>query len=171
MTYEFDNYFVWRQFRFIKCIIVMFYPGRTCTVVNDRLRWRTETYGGRTQNPYTGTVYGVKRWEMDTVYGDRMKIRSDFKVTVCTPYTELYDCRIRSYIIVCGRIRLQYASLFRFTLEVSEYINSKYFWFFSLTFLILDHFDPTVQGTVSIFYLIQFICFRSFWSNNSTNSR
>jgi hypothetical protein len=80
-------------------------PGRTCTVVNDRLRWKTEIYGGRTQDPCTGTVYGVKRWETDTVYGDRIKIRSDLKVTVSTPYTELYDCRIRSYIIVCSRIR------------------------------------------------------------------
>jgi hypothetical protein len=81
------------------------YPGRTCTVVNDRLRWKTEIYGGRTQDPYTGTVYGVKRWETDTVYGDRIKNRSDLKVTVSTPYTELYDYRIRSYIIVCCRIR------------------------------------------------------------------
>ncbi len=37
------------------------YPGRICTVVNDRLRRKTEIYGGRTLFPYTGTVYGVKR--------------------------------------------------------------------------------------------------------------
>ncbi len=83
---------------------------------------------GDIRRSYTGSVHGHHiRSETDTVYGDRIKIWSDLKVTVCTPYTELYDCRIRSFIIVCGRIRLQYASLFRFTLEVSEYINSKYF--------------------------------------------
>jgi hypothetical protein len=123
-----DSFFSWLlAWFFFLAILAWLYPGRTCTVVNDRLRWKTETYGGRTQDPYTSTLYGVKRWEMDTVYGDRMKIQSDLEVTVCTPYTELYDCRKRSYIIVYGRIRLQYASLFRFTLEASEYINSKYF--------------------------------------------
>jgi hypothetical protein len=40
----------------------------------------------------------------DSVYGDRIKIRSDSKVKLSTPYTELYDCRIRSYIIVYSRI-------------------------------------------------------------------
>jgi hypothetical protein len=110
--FDFRCLFSWRKKYNKRTIYIFFkgrrivpYPGRTCTVVNDRLRWKTEIYGGRTQDPYTGTVYGVKRWETDTVYGDRIKKRSDLKVTVSTPYTELYDCRIRSYIIVCCRIR------------------------------------------------------------------
>ena len=54
-----------------------FYPGRIGTVVNDRLRRKTEIYGGRTRTPYTSTVYDGKRSETDSVYGDRVKIRSD----------------------------------------------------------------------------------------------
>jgi hypothetical protein len=52
-------------------------PGRIGTVVNDRLRRKTEIYGDRTRTPHTGTVYDVKRSETDSVYGDRVKIRSD----------------------------------------------------------------------------------------------
>ncbi len=52
-------------------------PGRIGTVVNDRLRRKTEIYGGRTRTSHTGTVYDVKRSETDSVYGDRVKIRSD----------------------------------------------------------------------------------------------
>ncbi len=99
--------------------LMILYPGRTCTVVNGRLRWNTETYGGRTQDPYTGTVYGVKRWETDTVYGDRIKIWSDLMVTVCTSYTIVYY-RVRPYTVtVCVTFQIH--------TEVSEYINSKYF--------------------------------------------
>jgi hypothetical protein len=53
------------------------YPGRIYTVVNDRLRRKTEIYGGRKRLPHTGPVYDVKRSETDSVYGDRVKIRSD----------------------------------------------------------------------------------------------
>ncbi len=53
------------------------HPGRIVMVVNDRLRRKTEIYGGRTRTPHTGTVYDVKRLETDSVYGDRVKIRSD----------------------------------------------------------------------------------------------
>ncbi len=71
------------------------------------------------------------KWsETDIIYGDRIKIRTDLNVTISTPLTELYDCRIGcilSCAAVYDHIRLQCASLFRFTLEVSEYINSKYF--------------------------------------------
>ena len=80
-------------------------PGRTCTLVNDRLRRKTEIYGGRAQLPYTMCVYGAIRWETDSVYGDRTKIRTDLKINICAPYTELYDCRIWSYITVRDRIR------------------------------------------------------------------
>jgi hypothetical protein len=52
-------------------------PGRIGTVVNDRLRRKTGIYGGRTRTPHTGTVYDVKQSETDSVYGDRVKIRSD----------------------------------------------------------------------------------------------
>jgi hypothetical protein len=53
------------------------YPGRTDTLVNDRLRRETEIYGGRTHGPYTICVYGAIRSETESVYGDREKIRSD----------------------------------------------------------------------------------------------
>ncbi len=47
---------------------------------------------GDIRRSYTGSVHGHRiRSETDTVYGDRIKIWSDLKVTVCTPYTELYD--------------------------------------------------------------------------------
>jgi hypothetical protein len=58
-------------------MVILIYPGRIGTVVNDRLRRKTEIYGGRTRTPHTGTVYDVKRSETDSVYGDRVKIRSD----------------------------------------------------------------------------------------------
>jgi hypothetical protein len=60
-------------------------------VVNDRLRRKAEICGGRTLFPCTGSVYR-----------DRIKIRSDSKVEFSNPYTELYDCRIRSYMVVYG---------------------------------------------------------------------
>ena len=34
-------------------------PGRTCAVVNDRLRRKMEKYGGRARLPHTMLVYGV----------------------------------------------------------------------------------------------------------------
>ena len=83
-------------------------PGRICTIVNDRLRRKAEIYGDHTQVSYTGTVYGMKRWETDSVYGDRIKIRSDSKVKFSTPYTELYDCRIRSYTVtICVTFQIR----------------------------------------------------------------
>jgi hypothetical protein len=51
-------------------------PGRTGTVVNDRLRRETEIYGGRTHLAYTICVYGAIRSETESVHGDREKIRS-----------------------------------------------------------------------------------------------
>ncbi len=53
------------------------HPGRIGTVVNDRLRRKTDIYAGRTRTPYTGTVYDVKQSETDSANGDRVKIRSD----------------------------------------------------------------------------------------------
>jgi hypothetical protein len=60
---------------------------------------------GDIRRSYTVSVHGHRiRSETDSVYGDRIKIRSDSKVKFSTPYTEIYDCRIRSYIIVYSRI-------------------------------------------------------------------
>jgi hypothetical protein len=128
----------WRVFRlFYKFNYWYTIPGRTCTVVNDRLRRKTEIYGVRTQVPYTGTVYGVKRWKTDSVYGDRIKIRSNLKVKFSTPYTELYDCRIRSYITVCGRIWSYTVTIcVRFQIHTeSEWVhNSKSFFYLFYSF-------------------------------------
>ncbi len=63
------------------------------------------------------------------------------------PFMDLYDCRIRSRIIVCRRVRLQYTSVFRFALKVSEYITVSIFLFI---FFVLDYFDLTVPRTVSV---------------------
>ncbi len=73
------------------------HPGRICAVLNDRSRRKTE------------------------VYGDRIKIRSDSKLKFSTPYTELYDCRIRSYIIVCGRI--YYIRCNHIAIEITGVLN------------------------------------------------
>jgi hypothetical protein len=51
--------------------------GRTCTIVNDCLRRKTEIYRDRARLPYTTRVHGVIRWETDSVYGDRTKVLSD----------------------------------------------------------------------------------------------
>jgi hypothetical protein len=84
-------------------------PGRTYTVVNDRLRRKTEIYGDRTRLPYTMRVYGVIRWETDFVYGDRKKNTEWIKDKhLCSvyrdirqPYTVVYH-RVLSYTIVYG---------------------------------------------------------------------
>jgi hypothetical protein len=62
---------------FIRTDINLYYPGRTCTIVNDRLRRKTEIYRDRARLPYTTRVHGVIRWETDSVYGDRTKMLSD----------------------------------------------------------------------------------------------
>jgi hypothetical protein len=38
-------------------------------------------------------VYGEKPWETDSVYGDRVKIRSGSKLNLSASYTEPYDYR------------------------------------------------------------------------------
>jgi hypothetical protein len=45
----------------IKSVKIRNDPGRACTFVNDRLRRKTEIYGGRAWLPYTTCVYGVIR--------------------------------------------------------------------------------------------------------------
>jgi len=57
--------------------VLIDYPGRTCTIVNDRLRRTTEIYRDRARLPYTTRVHGLIRRETDSVYGDRTKILSD----------------------------------------------------------------------------------------------
>ncbi len=56
------------------------------------------------KRPFTEKNGDIRRSYTVSVYGDRIKIRSDSKVKFSTPYTEIYDCRIRSYIIVYSRI-------------------------------------------------------------------
>ncbi len=65
---------------------------------------QTEIYGDFKQLPCTVSVYAAKRQETDSVYGDRIKTWNNSKVKFSTPYAELYDCRIRSYVIMYGRI-------------------------------------------------------------------
>jgi hypothetical protein len=85
--------------------VLIDYPGRTCTIANDRLQRTTEIYRDRARLPYTTRVNGLIRRETDSVYGDRTKILSDWRGNICASYTELYDCRIRSYNAVRDRIR------------------------------------------------------------------
>ncbi len=77
------------------------FPGRTCRVVNDRLRRKTGIYASRRRLLYMISLYDVKRPETDSVYGGRAKIRRDLQINSSAPYTEIKDCRIRSYITVC----------------------------------------------------------------------
>ncbi len=59
---------------------------------------------GDIRRSYTVYVHGHRIRSATVRNGDRMKIGSDSKVKFSTPYTEIYDFRIRSYIIVYSRI-------------------------------------------------------------------
>ncbi len=61
---------------------------------------------GDIRRSYTGSVHGHRIRNETVRNGYRIKIRSDLKVTVSTPYTEIYDCRIRlPYTIVYYRVQ------------------------------------------------------------------
>ncbi len=92
------------------CFYIFWYysSGGICTVVNDRLRRKMEIYGFR-------------------IYGDRIKIQSDWKVKFSTPYTELYDCCIRSYMVVYGYTFTNWCWCCR---SISSYCYWYLWWFF-----------------------------------------
>ncbi len=79
--------------------------------------------------------------------------RRDSKVQFSIPYTELYDCRIRSYIIVYGRIRSQYASLFGFALKVSGHITKSILWNSDIFFedeRVSVSYNARISGSLSL---------------------
>ena len=80
------------------------HPGRTDTVVNDRLRRYTAINGDRTRPPYTMNVYGAKRQETDSVYGSREKIRRFWKVIFDTPFTEINGDKRLPFTVVYHRM-------------------------------------------------------------------
>jgi hypothetical protein len=59
-----------------------------------------EINGNRSQSPCTMSVYGVERRETGSIYGGRKKIWSFKKVIFDTPFMEINDNRLLSYVIV-----------------------------------------------------------------------
>jgi hypothetical protein len=90
------------------------------------------------KRPFMEKNGDIRRSYMNTAHGHRIRcatVRNGFRIRRSCKNTEWLKTellcsvygRISSCATVYGRIRLQYVSLFRFTLEVSEYINSKCF--------------------------------------------
>ena len=65
-------------------------------------------------------IYGAICRQTDSVYGGRTKVRCNLKINICVPYTELYDCRIRLYNTMYGRIRLYTTNDYR-SLDISNW--------------------------------------------------
>jgi len=80
-------------------------PGRTRTVVNDRLRRLTEVNEDRLRPPCTISVYGAERQETDSVYGGREKIRRFRNLINDAPFTEFNGDKRLSFRVVYHRMR------------------------------------------------------------------
>ena len=119
-------------------MVFFYFPGRTGTPVNDRLRSQTEINGDRSRSPCTTSVYGAERQKTDSVYDGREKIQKFGQVIFDTPFTEINANRLRSCITVCDHIRSLYIFLFLF--QVQSLIQS--------------------SRTVSVFIFIYFFLFQ-----------
>ncbi len=105
------------------------------------------------KRPFTEKNGDIRRSYTNTAHGPRIRcemVRNGFRIRsyMATVYRHISPCAT-----VYGRIRLQYVLLFRFTLGVGEYINSKCFCLFCFPFCILDYFQVIIRRTISIFFI------------------